>query len=165
MPSGAQIRVGQRIPSARVAETNRYGDIEGQYSDMLFVGARVLIVGVPGAFTPVCSNKHLPPIIERAGELRRAGFTDLFCLAASDPFSTQAWAEQIDPTHQLQFVSDGNLSFARACGLTTDESAFFLGVRSRRFTMVLQDLVVARLNVEASVLDVTCSAAEAILDA
>lgn len=163
MPS-AQIRVGQRIPSVQVAETNRYGDIQGQYSDMLFYGPRVLIVGVPGAFTPICTNKHLPPIIQRAGELRRAGFSDLFCVTSSDPFSTQAWAEQIDPSHQLQFVSDGNVDFARACGLTTIETALFLGTRSRRFTMILQECIVARLNVEASVLDVTCSAAEAILD-
>lgn len=141
-----------------------FGDTLGQHTDLLFYGPRVLIVGVPGAFTPICSNKHLPPIIQRADELRRAGFAELFYVTSSDPFSTKAWAEEIDPTRQLRYVSDGNLDCARGCGLTSTEAALFLGTRSRRFTMALQDCVVTRLNVEASVLDVTCSAADAILD-
>lgn len=164
MPAGVPIRMGARIPSVLVAEFS-HGEVVPHWTDTLFLGTRVLVIGVPGAFTPVCSNKHLPPIIKRADELRRAGFSDLFCLVASDPFATAAWAEQLDPSCQLRFFSDGNLEFTRACGLITVEPTLFLGQRSRRYTMVLENAIVARLNVEPSLVNISCSSAEALLDA
>lgn len=164
MPAN-QIRAGQRIPNVPLATLDAFGQIQVHDSDMLFHGDKVLVVGVPGSFTPVCTAKHLPPIIKNADRLKQAGFTDLFCIATSDPFSVDAWARQVDPERELRFISDGNLDFARACGLLTHEQSFFLGHRSRRYSMVLKDSFVAQVNVEASVLDVTCSAAEALLDA
>src|SRR5262245_13801622 len=120
MPTGPKhIGVGQLIPNAAVADLDEFGQIQAHDTDMLFYGAKVLVVGVPGAFTPACTAKHLPPIIANAPALRRAGFTDLFCIATSDPFSVDAWSKQVDPGRELRFISDGNLDFARACGLLT----------------------------------------------
>lgn len=159
----ACIRQGQRLPPVTLAEL-RHGEVITLRVEPLLAGKRSLLIGVPGAFTPVCSERHLPQFIEAADKLRRAGFDQLLVIAPSDPFSMAAWAQQVDPEGKLRFLSDGNLDFTRKAGLTSHERALFLGERGCRYTMIVQDAVVERLNIEASVLDVTCSRAAAVLE-
>lgn len=154
-------RSGQRLPPATLAEL-RFGELMPVRAEVLLAGKRSLIIGVPGAFTPVCSERHLPQFVEKADALLRSGFDQILVITPSDPFTVAAWAPQVDPEGKLRFLSDGNLEFTRRCGLTSHEKEFFLGERSCRYLMIVQDAVVERLNIETSVLNVTCTRAEAI---
>ena len=155
------IRKGRRVPPATLAELIG-GSVRPVGTEPLLAGKRSLLIGVPGAFTPICHQVHLPEFVARADQFKSAGFQQLLVIAASDPFVLAAWSPTIDPEGKLRFLSDGNLELARKLGLTSQESAFFLGERSRRYTMVVQDAVVERLSVETSALDVTCTRADVV---
>lgn len=165
MGASVSVKVGQRVPRAFVAELDGESGLPRPFNtDDLFSGARILVIGVPGAFTPVCTYKHLPPMIARADELHRAGYRDVICMCPSDPFSLDAWARQIDPERKLRFISDGNLHFTRLAGLISNEPNLFLGARSKRYAMVLESAIVKRLSIEESVLDVTCTGIDNVLE-
>lgn len=157
------LKIGQRLPPATLGEYR--GDVLTPVRmEPLLAGKRTIIVGVPGAFTPTCSEKHLPPFIENADTLRRSGVDQLLVISPSDPFAMAAWSREVDPGQKLRFLSDGNLEFTRKAGLVSHEPEFFLGERSRRYTMVVQDAVVERLHIETSVVNVTCSRAAAVFE-
>jgi 2-Cys peroxiredoxin 5 len=158
-----QVRVGQRVPPAWLASLDAAGELSPVHTEKLLCGVKALVIGVPGAFTPICTHQHLPGFIERAPAIRKAGFGAVICIASSDPFATAEWAHQIDPAGRLTFLSDGNLAFTRACGLASREEALFLGERSRRYLMCVEDAVVTRLHVESSVLQVSCTSADEVL--
>lgn len=158
------IRPGQRLPAVHLAELE-FGEIRIRPLEKLLSGRKVLVVGVPGAFTPVCTTRHLPAFVEKAGQLKASGFDEIFCIAPNDPWTLEVWARQIDPEGRLRFLSDGNLEFIRAAGLVTRETGLFLGDRSRRYTLSVTNAVVDKLNVETDVIDVTCSRAEVLLAA
>ncbi len=155
------IKTGRRVPPAALAELAG-GVVRTIGTEPLFAGRRSLVIGVPGAFTPVCHQVHLPDFVAMADQFRAAGFQQLLVIAASDPFALSAWSSTIDPEGRLRFLSDGNLEFTRKLGLTSQESALFLGERSRRYTMIVQDAVVERLSVETSILNVTCTRADVV---
>jgi 2-Cys peroxiredoxin 5 len=164
MNSNLHIKVGQRVPPAFVAELDENGAVRSINTEVLFGGSKALVIGVPGAFTPICSSKHLPPFIASADSFRIAGFQELICISPSDPFAMEAWQRQIDPERKLRFISDGNLTFTRAAGLVSREPSLFLGERCKRFSMVVEWAVIRRLHVEDSVLDVSCTRAQDVLE-
>ncbi len=155
------IKKGRRVPPATLAELVG-GSVSTVGTQALLAGKRSLIIGVPGAFTPICHQVHLPDFVAMADQFRAAGFQQLLVIAASDPFALAAWSSAIDPEGRLRFLSDGNLELTRKLGLTSREPALFLGERSCRYTMVVQDAVVERLSVETSILDVTCTRADVV---
>lgn len=155
------LRSGQRLPPATLAEL-RQGEIMPVRLEVLLAGRRSLVIGIPGAFTPICTERHLPQFVEKADALLRSGFDQILVIAPSDPFSLAAWAPSIDPKGRLRFLSDGNLEFTRRAGLVSHETELFLGERSRRYLMIVQDAVLERLNIETSVLNVTCTRADAV---
>lgn len=157
----SSLRQGHRVPQATLAEL-WLADVRPISSEALFAGRTCLVVGVPGAFTPTCSEKHLPDFIEMSDRLKRSGFDDLIVLSPSDPFAVAAWAAQVDPDGKLRFVSDGNLEFTRKAGLTSHEDRFFLGERSKRYLMIVRNAIVDRLSVEDNVVDVTCTRAQTL---
>lgn len=157
------LRIGQRIPQATICELDALGGVRAYHTEQLFSGVKAVVVGVPGAFTPVCTNKHLPPFIAEADRLKRAGFAHVICLCTSDPFALDAWARQVDPERKLRFMSDGNLDFTRAAELLTYEETFFLGQRSKRYAMTLENAIVTRLSIEPSVLEVTCTSVDDVV--
>lgn len=122
-----------------------------------------MLIGVPGAFTPVCTDEHLPDLIANAPALKAAGFAKIVCIAPNDPYALAAWQAQVDPDGVLTLLSDGNLDFSRACGLTVREPGLFLGERTARFLMVTEDAVVTKLNVERSILNVAVSRSREVL--
>ncbi len=160
----ASLRVGQRIPPAYLSRLDSDGVVQPIHSELLFSGGRLIVVGAPGAFTPVCAREHLPSFLANAPALRAAGYRRIICVTSSDPFVLAAWADQIDPGRALEFVSDGNLEFARACGLAALENGLFLGERSRRYVLELDNAVVQRMRVEPDLLSVTCTRAQDILE-
>lgn len=114
----------------------------------LFSNKKVVLFAVPGAFTPTCSEKHLPGFVEHFDAFRERGI-EVACMAVNDPFVMQAWGESQHVPDGLMMLSDGNGDFARALGLEMDGTAFGMGMRSRRFALYAEDGVVKQLFVEA----------------
>ena len=156
------IQPGIRIPSSTFAEITA-GELHIRQSDELFAGKRIAVIGVPAPFSPVCTQVHLPKFVEMAPKMLASGFDMMVCISSNDPWSFTAWGKQIDPDGRLRFLSDGNLDFGRACCLTATHKEFFLGTCLARFSMIAKDQVVERVAVERSILEVTCSSAEATL--
>ena len=128
----------------------------------LFGGKKVVLFAVPGAFTPTCSNAHLPGYVVKADELKAKGVDDIVCLSVNDAFVMDAWGKDKN-AEQLLMVADGNGDFTKALGLEMDGSGFGLGTRSQRYAMIVDDGKVTKLALEEpGKLEV--SAAEAILD-
>lgn len=112
-------------------------------------GKTVVIVGVPGAFTPTCSEKHLPGFIEQADALKKAGVDEIWCVAVNDAFVMGAWAQATGGAGKIRFMGDGSAEFAKATGLTFDLTAKGLGVRNQRYSMLIRQGKVDALFVEA----------------
>ena len=129
----------------------------------LFGGKKVVLFAVPGAFTPTCSNAHLPGYVVKADELKAKGVDSIICLSVNDAFVMDAWGKDKN-AEQLMMVADGNGEFTKALGLEMDGSGFGLGTRSQRYAMIVDDGTVSKLSVEdPGKLEV--SAAEAVLEA
>ena len=141
------ISVGQRIPQAWLAEINDSKIVEVA-TETLFAGRRAVMIGVPGAFTPICTEKHLPDFVAGAEKLKVAGYDTIICLAANDPWTVKSWADTVDPLRKIRFLSDGNLDFSRKLGLTEVRRDLYLGERTSRFLMILENAVIQRLTVE-----------------
>jgi peroxiredoxin len=120
-------------------------------------GGRTLVIGLPGAFTPVCSRQHAPAMIANADQMRQAGFDRVICIVANDPFVTDAWAQSIDLEHKVTFLSDGNLAFAGAFGLITAAPELFMGRCSERYLMIVDKGRVASCKVESCITDYSCT--------
>lgn len=114
----------------------------------LFDGKKVVLFAVPGAFTPTCSLKHLPGFGEQAAAIRARGVDTVACMAVNDVFVMAAWGQSIVPDGSVLMLADGNADYARALGLDSDSSRFGMGIRSKRFSMIIDDGVVTRLNVD-----------------
>ena len=114
----------------------------------LFEGRKLVLFSVPGAFTPTCSERHLPGFVEHFDAFRERGI-EVACMAVNDPFVMQAWGESQHVPAGLRMLADGNADFTRALGLEMDASGFGMGTRSKRFALYAEDGVVRELFVEA----------------
>ncbi len=157
------IAVGDRIPDVRVMTAGPEGPVHVQTGTALGSG-KVVLFAVPGAFTPTCSDYHLPSYIIRHDELAAKGVDTVACLSVNDPFVMAAWGEDRNVRDQILLLADGNGEFTKAVGLEMDGSGFGLGTRSQRYAMVIEDGVVTALNVEPGP-GLTVSSADAILEA
>jgi peroxiredoxin len=157
------IQVGDKIPSATLKVAGSEG-IRDVATDELFGGKKVVVFAVPGAFTPTCSAKHLPGFVQNADALRSRGVDKIVCLAVNDAFVMGAWGRDQGVGEKVVMAADGNGEFTRALGLELDASRFGMGTRSQRFAMVVDDGVVAKLQVEAPG-KFEVSSAEAVLRA
>ena len=153
------IQVGDSIPAVNLTAITG-DDQQSDTADKLFAGKKVVLFAVPGAFTPTCSNAHLPGFVVKADEIRAKGVDMIACLSVNDAFVMKAWA-QAQNAEQLTMLADGGAAFSEALGLTMPTGDFG-GVRSQRFAMIIEDGKVTQLNVEApKTFDV--SSAEAML--
>ncbi len=156
------IQEGDKLPAATL-HTMQEGRPTPVTTDDLFAGKKVVLFAVPGAFTPTCSQAHLPGYVVNADAIKAKGVDDIICLSVNDAFVMGAWGDSAN-AEALQMVGDGNGEFTKALGLEMDGSGFGLGTRSQRYAMIVDDGTVNKLAVEeAGQLDV--SAAEAILAA
>jgi peroxiredoxin len=128
----------------------------------LLGSGRVVLFAVPGAFTPTCSNVHLPAFVQRAAELAGKGVDTVACVAVNDPFVMAAWSASAGADGAITMIADPDAEFAEAMGLTTDLSMAGLGTRSRRYAAVIEDGVIRNLDVETE-RGVTVSSCEAVL--
>lgn len=118
-------------------------------TDDVFAGKTVALFAVPGAFTPTCSAKHLPSFREKVGEFKAKGVDQIACTSVNDAFVMGAWARDQHVGEDILMLGDGNGAFATALGLEMDGSAFGMGQRSKRYSMLVRDGIVAEVNVEA----------------
>ena len=140
------IKPGDRIPE--VALQRIRDGVETVDTRTLFDGKKVVLFAVPGAFTPTCSEKHLPGFVEAFDRFREKG-VEVACLSVNDPFVMQAWGRSQDVPEGLDMLADGNGEFTRALGLEMDASAYGMGTRAKRFALYAEDGVVKQVHVEA----------------
>ena len=141
------IAVGDRVPEVKVFTFGEKGPVATTSTDVLGHG-KVVLFGVPGAFTPTCSDHHLPGFVLRADELRAKGVDKVVCVSVNDPFVMGAWGKDQNVGTSVVMLADGNGELAEAMGLTMDGSGFGLGSRSQRYAAILDDGVVSWLGVE-----------------
>jgi peroxiredoxin len=140
------IQPGDRIPDVTLKHI--HDGVQTVDTATLFDGKKMVLFAVPGAFTPTCSEKHLPGFVQHFDDFRQRGI-EVACMAVNDPFVMQAWGEDQHVPEGLLMLSDGNGDFARALGLEMDASGFGMGTRAKRFALYAEDGVVKQLHVEA----------------
>jgi peroxiredoxin len=157
------ISAGQKMPSGVFGVMTDAGP--GAIStDELFGGKKVVLVSVPGAFTPTCSMNHLPGFVDQAEALHSKGVDTIACMAVNDVFVMDAWGKDRGVGDNVMMLADGNGEYARALGLEMDGTGFGMGMRGQRFALIVDDGVATHVAVEAPG-QFEVSKAEAILDA
>jgi peroxiredoxin len=140
------ISVGDRVPAATFRTMTPDGPAP-KTSDDVFKGKKVVLFAVPGAFTPTCHKNHLPGFVKNADAIKAKGIDTIAVTAVNDVFVMDAW-KKASGADKIEFLSDGNGDFAKAIDLWIDGSGMGLGVRSKRYSMLIEDGVVKKLNVE-----------------
>jgi glutaredoxin/glutathione-dependent peroxiredoxin len=149
------IKVGDTLPEGTLQE---YIEVEGNGCSLgpnsfkvgeLVRGRRIAVFGVPGAFTPTCSAKHVPSYVARYQDLKAKGIDEIWCVAVNDAFVMGAWARDEQTGGKVRMMADGSAEWTKKLGLELDLTARGMGVRMQRFSMVVEDGVVRQLNVEA----------------
>jgi peroxiredoxin len=141
------IKTGDPIPDAKVFTFGEHGP-EATTSVAVLGQGKVVLFGVPGAFTPTCSDHHLPGFVLRADELKAKGVDKIVCVSVNDPFVMSAWGNDQKVGRSVVMLADGNGEFTAAMGLVMDGSGFGLGSRSQRYAAIIEDGIVVWLAVE-----------------
>jgi peroxiredoxin len=141
------IKVGDKLPNASFTVMTPDGP-KPQTTDDIFKGKKVVLFAVPGAFTPTCSNNHLPGFLTNADKIKQKGIDTIAVTGVNDVFVMNAWKKATDTDGKIEFLADGSAAFANAIGLSVDLGTRGLGTRSQRYAMVVEDGVVKTLNVE-----------------
>lgn len=156
------IKAGDPIPKANFLVMTPEGPAL-RSTDEIFKGRKVILVGVPGAFTPTCSNTHLPGFVNKAEAFKEKEVDEIAITSVNDVFVMDAWAKASGAAGNITFLADGSGDFAKALGLTLDLSERGLGLRSQRYAMLVDDGVVKKLNIEPSPGKADTSSAETLL--
>src|SRR5438132_8771925 len=142
------IQQGDPIPDAKLFALDESGAPRAISAAASFAGKRVVLFAVPGAFTRTCSEKHLPSFVQNAEAIKAKGIDEIVCVAVNDAMVLAAWGREHGATGKISMLSDGLCEFTRALGLEQDLSERGLGVRSKRYAMIIADGKVADLHVE-----------------
>ncbi|KAJ9538862.1 hypothetical protein OSB04_031595 [Centaurea solstitialis] len=145
----APIAIGDTIPDGTLAFFDELDKLQEVSVHSLITGKKVVLFGIPGAFTPTCSMQHVPGFIEKSEELKAKGVEDLLLISVNDPFVMKAWKKSYAETKNVKFLGDGAAKYTHALGLELDLSEKGLGVRSRRFALLVDDLKVVVANIES----------------
>jgi len=149
------IKVGDKLPAGTLQE---FIEVEGNGCSIgpnsfdiqkSTAGKTIAVFGLPGAYTPTCSAKHVPGYVARAADLQAAGVDEIWCVSVNDAFVMGAWGRDQKSAGKVRMMADGSADFAKATGLTLDLTARGMGLRSNRYSMLVKDGVVKSLNVEA----------------
>lgn len=156
------IKVGDRLPSSKFKVMTADGPAE-KTTDDIFKGKKVVLFAVPGAFTPTCHRNHLPGFINNADAIKAKGVNTIAVTGVNDVFVMDAWKKSTGAEGKVEFLADGSADFAKAIGLQLDATAGGLGIRSKRYSMVVDDGVVKSLAVEEAPGKAELSGADALL--
>jgi peroxiredoxin len=141
------IGVGDKIPLATLAVMGADGPAPTT-TDEIFAGKKVVMFAVPGAFTPTCSAKHLPGYVESAADIKAKGVDTIACLSVNDPFVMGAWGKDQNVGDNVLMLADGSAAFTQTLDTVLDLTERGLGMRSRRYSMIVDDGVVSAINLE-----------------
>ena len=141
------IKAGDRMPAGTFKRMTKEGP-KDLTADELFKGKRVVLFSVPGAFTPTCDAKHLPGFVQLADQIRAKGVDTIACMAVNDVFVMNAWGKASSVGDKILMLADGNGDYSRALGLEMDGSKFGMGMRGKRFAVIVKDGVATQVNVE-----------------
>ncbi|KAF4384803.1 hypothetical protein G4B88_000199 [Cannabis sativa] len=146
----ATIAVGDKLPESTLSYLDAAGEVQTVTVSDLTKGKKAVLFAVPGAFTPTCSQKHLPGFVEKSAELKSKGVDTIACISVNDAFVMKAWKEDLKVNDEVLLLSDGNGDFTGAIGAELDlsDKPVGLGVRSRRYALLAEDGVVKVLNLE-----------------
>jgi len=148
------IKVGDKLPAGKLQE---FIEVEGNGCslgpntfelEVLTAGKKIAVFGLPGAYTPTCSAKHVPGYVEKAEALKKAGVDEIWCVSVNDAFVMGAWGRDQHTGGKVRMMADGSADFTKATGLTLDLTARGMGLRSNRYSMLVVDGVVKSLNIE-----------------
>ena len=148
------LKVGDKLPAGSLQE---FIEVEGNGCSIgpntfdiakATAGKTVAIFGLPGAYTPTCSAKHVPGFVAKADELKAAGIDEIWCVSVNDAFVMGAWGREQKAGGKVRMMADGSADFAKATGLTLDLTSRGMGVRSQRYSMLVKDGIVKTLNIE-----------------
>ena len=148
------IKVGDKLPAGKLQE---FIEVEGNGCSLgpntfeveaSTAGKKIAIFGLPGAYTPTCSAKHVPGYVEKYDELKKAGIDEVWCVSVNDAFVMGAWGRDQHTGGKVRMMADGSADFTKATGLTLDLTARGMGLRSNRYSMLVVDGVVKTLNIE-----------------
>jgi peroxiredoxin len=150
------IKVGDRLPEGRLTEATEFDDSTGcpmnprdlQVQDLV-KGKKIAVFGLPGAYTPTCSAKHVPGYVANFDALKKKGVDEIWCVSVNDAFVMASWGRDQKATGKVRMMADGSAEYTRKLGLELDLTARNMGVRSTRYSMLVEDGVVKQLNVEA----------------
>ena len=147
------IKIGERVPDATLSESTAFGEFcpvgpENVSVAAAVKGKRIVIFGVPGAFTPTCSAEHVPDFLAHHDAIKAKNVDEIWCIATNDGFVMAAWGQAEKAMGKIRFLGDGSAELTKKIGLELDLTAHGMGVRSQRFSMLVDDGVVKQLNVE-----------------
>ena len=158
-----KLKIKDQIPDIEIfhlidgePQTSKIRDILGN--------GKVVLFGLPGAFTSTCSKLHLPGYVDNADKIKAKGINNIFCLSVNDPFVMNAWGEANNAAGKITMLSDPYLLFTKAIGAEVDRNSKGMGIRSNRYAMVIQNLEVVNIQVEKETKQCGLSSAEGILD-
>jgi len=154
------LKVGDKLPAANLYEGTPAGKVA--IGDLV-KGKKVVIFGVPGAFTPGCTKTHLPGFVSDADAIKKKGVAEIICVSINDPFVMAAWGEANKAENKVRMLADTNGDFTRACDLSVDLTSALGSIRSKRYSMLVDDGVVKVLEVEPDGTGLTCSLANNFL--
>ena len=157
------INVGDKIPSVTLKQLTPEG-VKEVTTDEIFGGKKVVFFAVPGAFTPACSQRHLPGFVERAADIKAKGVDEIACVAVNDAFVMGAWGREQKTEGKVRMLADGSGDLVRALGLELDLSKGGLGIRSQRYSMLVDNGVVKKLNLEPAPGKVEVSGGDTLLE-
>lgn len=158
----AQISEGDTLPEATFTTMTDQGPMPRSVAEA-FGGKTVVLFAVPGAFTPTCHRNHMPGFVEKAEEIRAKGVDEIACVAVNDVFVMEAWGKASGAAPAIQLLADGGAAFTKAVGMDLDLTERGLGIRSKRYAMIVEDGTVKKLMVEDNPGEASLSTADAVL--
>ena len=153
---------GRKIPDARLGLLMD-GELRSVSLRDRLAEKYCVVLGMPGAFTPVCTKKHLPNIIAKRDAIFSSGIQKIICITANDPWVIDVWKQSFSETEGIEFLSDGNRDFMRKAKMVEDNCTFFLGHTSKRYAIFTRDVIVARFAVEDTVLQISQTSGDSIV--
>ena len=158
-----KLKIKDQIPDIEIFHLIDGEPQTSKIRDILGTG-KVILFGLPGAFTSTCSKLHLPGYVANAGKIKAKGIDNIFCLSVNDPFVMNAWGEANNAAGKITMLSDPYLLFTKAIGTEVDRNSKGMGIRSNRYAIVIQNLEVINIQVEKETKQCGLSSAEGILD-
>ena len=158
-----KIKINDQIPDIEIYQLIN-GEPEKKKLSEILGKDKIILFGLPGAFTSTCSKLHLPGFVENAGKIKEKGIKNIFCLSVNDPYVMNAWGEANNAGGKIQMLSDPYLIFTSTIGAEVDRNSRGMGIRSNRYVMIIENLKVLNIQVEKETKQCGMTSAANILD-